>query len=174
MNIILADLLYWSDDHFCQRAPTFCFGFHRYSWNSFSLMTVAISKRFSLQYIYPFHHLFKFQLLFLAIIATLRKIIQGLYNSFIPLSCFNMPLHCFFISLVLSIDGIGSYKTAQLLVLDGENVKHEISVKYYQSNENNLTVDTIYQISSTCILRSGKLPQVTYSCFILVNFHVLK
>jgi len=147
---------------------------HRYSWNSFSLMTVTISKRFSLQYIYPFHHLFKSQLLFLAIIATLRKIIQGLYNSFIPLSCFNMPLHCFFIGLVLSINSIGSYKTAQLLVLDGENIKREISVKYYQSNENNLTVDTIYQISSTCILRPGKLPQVTYSCFILVNFHVLK
>ena len=152
----------------------FALDLHRYSWNSFSLITVTISKRFSLQYIYPFHHLFKSQLLFLAIIATLRKIIQGLYNSFIPLSCFNMPLHCFFISLVLSIDGIGSYKTAQLLVLDGENVKREISVKYYQSNENNLTVDTIYQISSTCILQPGKLPQVTYSCFILANFHVLK
>ena len=159
---------------FVRELLLFALDLHRYSWNSFSLMTVTISKRFSLQYIYPFHHLFKSQLLFLAIIATLRKIIQGLYNSFIPLSCFNMPLHCFFIGLVLSIDGIGSYKTAQLLVLDGENVKREISVKYYQSNENNLTVDTIYQILSTCILRPGKLPQVTYSCFILVNFHVLK
>ena len=159
---------------FVRELLLFALDLHQYSWNSFSLMTVTISKRVSLQYIYPFHHLFKSQHLFLAIIATLRKIIQGLYNSFIPLSCFNMPLHCFFIGLVLSIDGIGSYKTAQLLVLDGENVKREISVKYYQSNENNLTVDTIYQISSTCILRPGKLPQVTYSCFILVNFRVLK
>jgi len=115
---------------FVRELLLFALELYRYSWNSFSLMTVTISKRFSLQYIYPFHHLFKFQLLFLAIIATLRKIIQGLYNSFIPLSCFNMPLHCFFISLVLSIDGIGSYKTAQLLVLDGENVKREILVKY--------------------------------------------
>jgi len=137
-------------------------------------MIVAISKRFSLQYISLFHRLFKPQLLFLAIITPLRQIIQGLCDSFIQLSCFNMPLHCFFIGLVLSIDGIGSYKTAQLLVHDGENVNREISVKYYQTTENSLTVDTIYQISSTCILRSGKLPQVTYSCFILANFHVLK
>src|SRR2546429_4584023 len=144
---------------FVRELLLFALDLHRYSWNLFSLMTVTISKRFSLQYIYPFHHLFKSQLLFLAIITTLRKIIQGLYNSFILLSCFNMPLHCFFISLVLSINSISSYKTAQLLVLDGEKVKREILIKYYQLNENNLTVNTIYQILSTCILRSPMAPK---------------
>ena len=71
-----------------------------------------------------------------------------------------MPLHCFFIGLVMSIDGVGSYKTAQVLVVDGEGDKREISVKYYQSNDNNLTVNMIYMMSSTCILHLGRQPIV--------------
>src|SRR5438045_9165188 len=106
---------------FVRELLLFALDLHRYSWNSFSLMTVTISKRFSLQYIYPFHHLFKFQFLFLAIITTLRKIIQGLYNSFILLSCFYMTLHCFFISLVLTIDVIGCYITSLLWFFDKLN-----------------------------------------------------
>ena len=46
------------------------------------------------------------------------------------------------------------------LIVDEEGDKWEISVKYYQSNDNNLTVDTIYMMSSTCILRSGRQPMV--------------
>ena len=96
--------------------------------------------------------------------------IQGvLFSSHTLSHLINMPLHCFFVGLILSIDGVGSYKTAQVLVTDGEGDNHEVSVKYYQSNENNLTVDSIYMISSTCILQLSKLPQVMQSCFILAN-----
>ena len=71
-----------------------------------------------------------------------------------------MPLHCFLIGLVLSIDGFGSYKSAQILIIDGEEVKHEIMVKYYQSNENKFFQHAIIKIpmkkmrlSSTYIVR---------------------
>src|SRR5436305_577294 len=72
----------------------------------------------------------------------------------------NIPLHCFFIGLILSINSVRSYKTAQVLVIDGEGVKREIWIKYYQSNDNNLAVNSIYMVSCIYILQPVKLPQV--------------
>ena len=115
---------------------------------------------FSYQQFCLFILLYQYQLNVVSILdSSLTKL---LYFSYIgsPLHLVSMPLHCFFIGLILSIDGIGSYKSAQVLIVDGEGNKREIVIKYYQSNENNLIADSVYMISSTCILRSGKLPQV--------------
>lgn len=71
-----------------------------------------------------------------------------------------MPIYFTFVGNLVSISGVGGYKTAKVLHEDIENVQREVDVKYFQNNENTLSPNRTYLFNGTVIFVVGRYPKV--------------
>lgn len=71
-----------------------------------------------------------------------------------------MPIHFTFIGQVISVTGMGAFKTAKVAHEDSEGSMHEVGIKYYQNADNTLSPDRFYLFNGNVIFVQSSNPKV--------------